>query len=55
MPYKPIAGLIVEAGEYLPCPALSKKGLLESFSKSLNSFVDIPLVILLIENVGELK
>ena len=32
-PYIPIAGLIVDAGGYLPCKALLKKGLSASFNK----------------------
>ena len=53
-PYSPIAGFIVDAGEYLPCPALSKNGLSLSLSNWLKSACDIPLVILLIGNDGEL-
>ena len=44
----------VEAGEYLPWPALSKNGLLLSFSNLLNSSDDKPLAISLIGNDGEL-
>ena len=33
-PYMPIAGLMVDAGGYLPCNALLKKGLPESLIKS---------------------
>ena len=54
IPNKPIAGLIVDAGEYLPCAARSKKGLLSSFTISLNSFCERPFAILLTEKDGEL-
>ena len=53
-PNKPIAGLIVDAGEYLPCAARSKKSLSSLSIKSSNSFFESPLAILLTENDGEL-
>ncbi len=43
IPNSAIAGFIVEAGEYLPCPALSKNGLLTSLISLLNSNEDMPL------------
>ena len=41
---------MVDAGEYLPCAALSKNGLSSSFIRELNSFCVIPLAILFTEN-----
>ena len=55
IPKRAIAGLMVDAGEYLPCAALSKNGLSSSFIRKLNSFCVIPLAILFTENDGELK
>ena len=49
-----MAGLIVDAGEYLPCAALSKKGLLGSFNKALNAFDEIPFDTSFEEKLGVL-
>ena len=45
---------MVDAGEYLPCDALSKKGLLKSLISELNSFDEIPFDIALVEKLGVL-
>ena len=50
----PIAGLIVEAGGYLPCKARLKKGLFISLMRSFNSLSLTPFESLLIEYDGEL-
>ena len=45
---------MVDAGEYLPCDALSKKGLLISLISELNAFDEIPFDIALVEKLGVL-